>query len=95
MTIGEKIKLSRIRKGLSQKDLASLIGVDISFICKVEKSEKKLSLEKLELVSTILNLDFLKYKNEYYYDKIDSIFENENEEFKVMIINNIINKKNV
>lgn len=95
MTIGEKIKLSRIRKGLSQKDLASLIGVDISFICKVEKSEKKLSLEKLELVSTILNLDFLKYKNEHYYDKIDSIFENENEEFKVMIINNIINKKNV
>lgn len=95
MTIGEKIKLCRIEKGLSQKDLATQIGCDVSFLCKVEKNEKKLSLEKLELVSSILNLDFLKYKNEYYYDKISSIFENEKEDYKVMIINNIINKKNV
>jgi len=95
MTIGEKIKLCRVEKGISQKELATCIGVDVSFICKVEKNEKKLSLEKLELVSSILNLDFLKYKNEYYYDKVDLIFENEKEDYKVMIINNIINKNNV
>lgn len=95
MDIGTIIKAARLKEGRSQKALAMLIGCDVSFLCKVEKNEKKLSLEKLKLVSSIINLDFLKYKNEYYYDKVDSIFENENEEYKVMIINNIINKKNV
>ncbi|WP_291051053.1 MULTISPECIES: helix-turn-helix transcriptional regulator [unclassified Empedobacter] len=95
MNIGSIIKEARFKKKLSQKDLATQIGCDVSFLCKVEKNEKKLSLEKLKLVSSILNLDFLKYKNEYYYDKIDSIFENENEEYKIMIINNLTNKNNV
>ena len=95
MDIGTIIKEARLKIGMSQKDLATQIGCDVSFLCKVEKNEKKLSLEKLELVSSILNLDFLKYKNEYYYDKVDSIFENEKEDYKVMIINNIINKNNV
>ncbi|SZD73966.1 transcriptional regulator, y4mF family [Candidatus Ornithobacterium hominis] len=93
--IGDIIRLKRIEMGISQKELASQIGVDVSFLCKVEKNEKKLSLEKLELVSFILKLSFLKYKNEYYYDKINSIFENEKEDYKFMIINNIINKNNV
>lgn len=95
MDIGTIIKEARLKIGMSQKELASQIGVDVSFLCKIEKNEKKLSLEKLELLSSILNLDFLKYKNEYYYDKVDSIFENEKEDYKVMIINNIINKNNV
>lgn len=93
--IGNIIREKRIEKNISQTELASLIGVDVSFLCKIEKNEKKLSLEKLELVANILNLDFIKYKNEYYYDKIDSIFENENEEYKIMIINNLTNKNNV
>ena len=45
-----------------QKELSSQIDVDVSLLCKIEMNEKKLSLEKLELVSSILNLDFLKYK---------------------------------
>ena len=93
--IGDIIRYKRIEKRISQKDLASQIGVDISFLCKVEKNEKRISLEKLELISNILNLDFMKYKNEYYYDKVDSIFENENEDYKIMIINNLIKKNNV
>jgi len=93
--IGDIIRMKRIEIGVSQKELATQIGCDVSFLCKVEKNEKKLSLEKLELVSSILNLDFIKYKNEYYYDKIDSIFENEKEGYKAMIINNIVNKNNV
>ncbi|MFV0194431.1 helix-turn-helix domain-containing protein [Empedobacter falsenii] len=95
MDIGTIIKEARLKIGMSQKELASQIGVDVSFLCKIEKNEKKLSLEKLELVSSILKLSFLKYKNEYYYDKINSIFENEEEDYKFMIINNIINKNNV
>lgn len=93
--IGDIIRMKRIEIGVSQKELATQIGCDVSFLCKVEKNEKKLSLEKLELVSSILNLDFIKYKNEYYYDKIDSIFENEKKDYKAMIINNIVNKNNV
>lgn len=93
--IGDIIRIKRIEMGISQKELASQIGVDVSFLCKVEKNEKKLSLRKLEIVSSILNLDFLKYKNDYYYNKVESIFENEKEDYKVMIINNIINKNNV
>lgn len=95
MDIGTIIKEARLKKGISQKTLASLIGVDVSFLCKIEKNEKKLSLEKLQLIANILNLDFRKYKNEYYYDKVNSIFQSECDEFKFMIINDILSKRDV
>lgn len=52
--------------GISQKELASQIGVDVSFLCKVEKNEKNKSLEKLKFISHILKIGYDNLKVEYY-----------------------------
>lgn len=94
MTIGEKIKFCRIEKGLSQKDLATQIGCDVSFLCKVEKNEKKLSLEKLELISKIISLDIELLKQHYYIDKIKQVFIKEEEIYMFNILNKVREKEN-
>lgn len=40
--IGEIIRLKRIEISISQKELASQIGVDVSFLCKIEKKMKRI-----------------------------------------------------
>lgn len=89
-TIGKIVKKVRLDKQLSQKGLANLIGVDVSFICKIEKDEKKVSLEKLESISKVLNIDYNNLKHIYYSDKINSVFINEEKEFVIQVLENII-----
>lgn len=90
MDIGTIIKEARLKIGMSQKDLATLIGCDVSFLCKVEKNEKKLSLEKLIILSEHIEIDFTKLKEEYYSQKINSLFENEEAEFKNRVLKMMI-----
>ncbi|WP_282631098.1 helix-turn-helix domain-containing protein [Empedobacter sedimenti] len=90
MNIGTIIKDARIKKGISQKSLATLIGCDVSFICKVEKNEKNISLEKLKALSSHIEIDLFKLKIEYYSHKINSLFENEDIEFKNRVLKMMI-----
>lgn len=93
MTIGEKIKLYRLEKGIFQKDLATLIGVDVSFICKVEKNEKSMTIEKLSLISEVLNIELNDLKISFYECKINELLRNETEIFKQEVIFSLSNKK--
>lgn len=86
MTIGEKIKLCRVEKGISQKELATLIGVDVSFICKVEKNEKNITLDKLILISKELIIDIDELKILFYSSKISDLLKHENTELKLKVI---------
>ncbi|SFJ22183.1 helix-turn-helix domain-containing protein [Myroides guanonis] len=95
MTIGETIKINRLEKDISQKDLAKKIGVDVSFLCKVEKNEKKLSLDKLELISEMLSLELNELKYLYYLEKVTASFVNEKDAFIVEILEKIIKSYHV
>ena len=57
MTIGQRIKIKREEKGLSQKELANLIGYEsktaISFI---EADKRELPFEKLSEVAKVLEV---------------------------------------
>lgn len=88
--IGDIIRLKRIEKGISQKELASQIDVDVSFLCKIEKNEKNISLEKLKLISDILKIENNGFKEEYYFQKINLLFKNEEAEFKKAILKKLI-----
>ena len=92
MTIGEKIKFYRIEKGISQKYLASLIGVNVSFLCKIEKNEKKISLDKLKLVIQILDLKENDLENEFFINKIEELLINVNIDSKSIIFDQLIKK---
>ncbi|MFV0211770.1 helix-turn-helix domain-containing protein [Empedobacter falsenii] len=91
MDIGTIIKEARLKIGMSQKELASQIGVDVSFLCKIEKNEKKISLEKLKLISHILKIGYDNLKVEYYSSKIIEIFNNEKKDIIVKTFKKIIN----
>ena len=95
MTIGETIKINRLEKDISQKDLAKKIGVDVSFLCKVEKNEKKLSFDKLELISDVLSLDLSELKYMYYFEKVTASFVKEKDVFIVEILEKIIKSYHV
>ncbi len=56
--IPKKIKDTRIKKGMSQKDLAKLAGVSNVFICQIESSKKKPGVENLLKISKILDIKF-------------------------------------
>lgn len=57
MTVGQRIKLKREEKGLSQKELANLIGYESkSAISYVESDKRELPFDKLSEVAKVLDV---------------------------------------
>lgn len=75
--IGDIIRLKRIEMGISQKELASQIGVNVSFLCKIEKNEKNINLNNLLKINKILKLNNDDLKVIFYSEKIKKILSNE------------------
>lgn len=59
--LGLSIKLERVRKGLSQEELAELAGLHRTYIGMVERAERNISVVNLVLIAKALNtsVDFL------------------------------------
>ena len=58
MGAGEYLRLLRIEKGLSQKELADALGVDFTLISKIELGERSLSLDMIPNLAKALKTDF-------------------------------------
>lgn len=54
--LGLSIKLERVRKGLSQEDLAELSGLHRTYIGMVERAERNISVINLMLIAKALNV---------------------------------------
>jgi len=57
-TIGERIRMYRTRKNLSQDALGEMAGLHGKYIGQLERGEKNATLESIEKVSRALNLSF-------------------------------------
>ena len=60
--IGQRIKLFRIKKGLTQQELADLIGADRQYVWRIEAGKISMSLDYLDKIIVALNCkheDFL------------------------------------
>ena len=55
--IGERIKIKRREKKLTQEQLAEKIDVTVGYISQCERGISKINLEKLSEVAYILNCD--------------------------------------
>lgn len=53
MQINEKLKALRTQSGISQQNLAEYLGVEQSYISKIESSERSLTLELLNKISQL------------------------------------------
>ncbi len=59
MEVGQKIARLRELKGLSQENLAKALGMSQSGYAKIERNEVSVSIEKLEKISRILEVQML------------------------------------
>lgn len=55
--IGENIKASRLKNGLSQEALAYESGLDRAYVGRVERGEKNISILSLLKISTVLKIE--------------------------------------
>jgi len=56
--IGERIRMYRTRKNLSQDALGEMAGLHGAYIGQLERGEKNATLESIEKVARALNLPF-------------------------------------
>lgn len=59
MTIYDSIRQSRKKTGLTQEQMAEQMDLSVTSYAKLERGETKMSLEKLQHISTILNVDLI------------------------------------
>lgn len=72
--------------GISQKELASQIGVNVSFLCKIEKNEKNINLNNLLKINKILQLNKDDLKVIFYSEKIKNLLSNESSVIKNKVL---------
>lgn len=56
--IGRRIRKIRVERGLTQKELASNVGIDFTYIGKIERGEQLPSLKILLKIADALSLPF-------------------------------------
>lgn len=66
MTLGEYIKIKRLEKGLTQKELADKLNIDYHLLQKWELNLSNPNLKNGFKLCDILNLDTLEFKNIIY-----------------------------
>ena len=53
---GQRIKLIRDERGMSQIQLAEILGVDPSHICRIEKGKGTCSISLIQKLATVLGV---------------------------------------
>jgi transcriptional regulator with XRE-family HTH domain len=54
---GERLKLIRISKGMSQDNVAKALGITIGAYSKIERGGTRLNLDRLNQLAGIFNID--------------------------------------
>lgn len=68
MDLGENIKKYRKQKGLTQKDLASKVGVTASTITKYEKGDLEPNLDIIKKIAKALDISYIEIIDDEYQD---------------------------
>lgn len=53
---GEKVRLERLKQGLSQEELATKAGVHRTYIGMIERAEKNITLENIKKIAGALSI---------------------------------------
>lgn len=57
--LGLIIKTNRLKRNISQKDLAKLTGIDQSNISRIEKGQVNITINQLKKIASALNLKII------------------------------------
>jgi transcriptional regulator with XRE-family HTH domain len=70
MTFGEGLRILREKAGLTLKELAANIEIDISLLAKIERNERQASRQLIRNIAVYFNVDEKALYNEYLSDQI-------------------------
>ena len=85
----ERIKELRIQKQMPQRQLAAALDIDTATYCKIEKGERKVKREQVEIIAQILNAD----KNELVTLWLaDKVYDVVGDEVNARDILNVVNE---
>lgn len=62
--VGNNIRTLRNERKFNQENIASFLGVDQTFISKVESGERALSADALEKLANLFGISLLDFENE-------------------------------
>ena len=69
-----KIQEARLKKHLTQEQLAELVGLSVSYVCEIENGRKNPSLKTLKKISSVLNIPLSSVFSEEPLSKNDASF---------------------
>ena len=60
MKLAENVKKLRLSKKMTREELSLALGVDNSYISKVEKAKVNITIDRIQNIADYFNIDFLK-----------------------------------
>jgi len=81
--VGEKIREIRKAKGMSHEQLGEIANFHFSYIGRIERGQKNISLENLAKIATALNVDINQF---FHYPKVLDELSDKNEEIKEILL---------
>jgi len=76
--LGEKLKNLRETNGLLQKQVASLLGVDVAYYSRMERNEKPVSKNHLKKLADLFCLPEKELLSLWLADKVMHVINDEN-----------------
>ena len=55
--VGDQIRMARLARRLSQRDVAEMCGITTATLCKIERGETDVKLSTLALIRSALAID--------------------------------------
>ena len=78
MTLGSKLKELREAKGLKQREVGYVIGLDGSFISQIELDKKSLNREHLSKLASFFKINEVELQILWLADKVFRTVQDEN-----------------
>lgn len=95
--IGEKLKSLREGKQITQRQLASVLGIDTATYCKIEKGDRRARREQILALAELLQFDTKELLRLWSADKVYALIVNEEEATRILdvVAESIINDKKI
>ncbi|MFD1142166.1 helix-turn-helix domain-containing protein [Larkinella insperata] len=94
MNIAENIKAIRESKGIKQSELARALGVEPTNYPRIEKRDKRLTIEMLEKIAKALGVSVYELLDNNSNQDIVRLQELENKVLRLRTANKVLRKKN-
>jgi len=81
---GDKIRIQRVKKRITQRQLAAAIEIDTATFCKIEKGDRRAKREQVITLANLLEIDTKELIRLWSADKVYDIIAEEEEATQIL-----------